>query len=89
MIIDMILDRKDYEEAGIFQYKAKRFYDMMMAYGEDLEIGQDIARAMDYGEEQDVKKELIRYLDEYSYSHIPNLKEWVNKKNWLVNDTPV
>lgn len=89
MIIDMILDRRDYEEAGIFQYRAKSFYDMMMAYGEDLEIGQDIARAMDCGEEPDVREKICEYIDDYGYAHIPNLKEWVNKKNWLVNDAPV
>ena len=86
MIIDMILDRKDYEEDGILQYNAKHFYDMMMAYGEDLEIGQDIARAMDFGEEPDVREKLCEYIDDYGYSHIPDIKEYINTHKWLEND---
>ena len=86
MIIDMILDRKDYEEDGILQYNAKHFYDMMMAYGEDLEIGQDIARAMDFGEEPDVREKLCKYIDDYGYSHIKDIKEYINNNKWLEND---
>ena len=89
MIIDMILDRRDYEEAGIFQYNARRFYDCMMNYGEIWDIGYVIANAMDCGEEPDVREKICEYIDDYGYAHIPNLKEWVNKKNWLVNDAPV
>ena len=76
MIVDRILDRKD----GV-QYIARDFYHDMMEYGG---CGIDIARAMDCGNEDDVKKELCRYIDVGEYN--PKIKDYINSVNWLRDD---
>ena len=86
MIIDMILDRRDDENAGIFQYNARRFYDCMCNYGTIWDIGNAIARAMDSGKEVDVRQKLCQYLDDYGYEHIPKLKDFIHSHKWLVDD---
>jgi hypothetical protein len=83
MIIDLILDRKDgdnvFTENGYKPYTAERFYRQLVEYGE---IGFDIQRAFDGGTEQDIKRELCRYIDEQEYN--PEIKNYVNSVIWLV-----
>ena len=83
MIIDLILDRKDddtvFTEYGNKPYTAKRFYRQLVEYGE---IGFDIQRAFDGGTEQDIKRELCRYIDEQKYN--PEIKNYINSVTWLV-----
>lgn len=83
MIIDLILDRKDddtvFTEYGNKPYTAKRFYRQLVEYGE---IGFDIQRAFDDGTEQDIKRELCRYIDEQKYN--PEIKNYINSVTWLV-----
>lgn len=83
MIIDLILDRKDdntvFTEYGNKPYTAKRFYRQLVEYGE---IGFDIQRAFDGGTEQDIKRELCRYIDKQEYN--PEIKNYINSVTWLV-----
>lgn len=77
MIIDLILDRRDGAE-----YSPRRFYNELMDYGSIWpEIAHPIARAMDCGTEEDVKRELCRYIDEQEYN--PAIKDYINRVNWL------
>lgn len=77
MIIDLILDRKD----G-YDYYPPEFYNELQAYGNIFhEIAWDIARAMDDGTEEDVKRELCRYVLEQGYN--PKICEYINSVNWL------
>lgn len=93
MIIDLILDRKDDEvsiEAGFthaampngelvpLAYDARKFYREVMQYGE---IGHGITAAMDYGEEEDVRRELCKYIIANEYN--PEICAYVNARNWL------
>ena len=73
MIIDRILDRK----YGV-EYNARNFYYDMMAYGGR---GVEISRAMDFGTEDDVKRELCRYIDLGEYN--PQIKSYIKSVNWL------
>lgn len=83
MIIDIILDRKGFEEDGVTDYyNPKYFYDMMMAYGEYGGSGYDIARAMDSGTEDDVRRELCRYIDNNNYN--PQIKDYINNRDWIM-----
>lgn len=77
MIIDLILDRKD----G-YDYSVAEFYNELQEYGTIFnDIAWDIARAMDEGTEEDVKKELCRYVIEQGYN--PQICEYINSVNWL------
>ena len=80
MIGDLICDRK----AGQ-KYSAREFYFAVMNY-RDLwpEWTDNIARAMDEGEEEDVKRELCRYIDEAGWN--PQVKDYVNSVTWLEDD---
>lgn len=93
MIIDLILDRKDDEaeiEKGFthckmpngelvpLAYDARKFYREVMQYGE---IGHGITAAMDYGEEEDVRRELCKYIIANEYN--PEICAYVNARNWL------
>lgn len=83
MIIDLILDRKDFgtiftDRQGSVKYNANDFYRAVFDYGE---IGFDITRALDYGTEQDVKKALCDYIDKGQYN--PNIKDYINSVKWL------
>lgn len=81
MIIDCILDRKDDENFyGYDKYNAKEFYLHILAYGM---IGGEITRAMDYGDEKDVKSALCRYIIDNEYN--PEICNYICSKNWLVN----
>lgn len=81
MIIDRILDRKDNEHYdGYDSYNAKQFYLDVLAYGK---IGDSITKAMDYGDEKDVKSALCRYIIDNKYN--PEICNYICSKNWLVN----
>lgn len=81
MIIDLILDRKDNDKAGIHNYDAYNFYREMLAYGGH---GVAISKAMDYGTEEDVKKALKDYIDAEDYN--PTIKDYIDSKTWLEAD---
>jgi len=74
MIIDLMLDRKDGTN-----YAPKQFYCDVMNYGE---IGNKISRAMDSGEELDIKTALSDYILENGYSL--DITDYIFSVNWLV-----
>ena len=75
MIVDAILDRKD----GV-RYNPKHFYDYVSEWEE---LGWDICRAMDEGEEEDVKRELKAYIDRNNYN--PAIKDYIDSVDWLID----
>lgn len=78
MIIDLILDRKD----GV-TYNPKEFYDDIMGYYETMpDVAGPIAAAMDGGEEDDVRRELKKYIDDNEYN--PKIKDYIDSCKWLV-----
>lgn len=77
MIIDLILDRMDGDV-----YSPYSFYNELQEYGNTFnEIAWDIARAMDEGTEEDVKRELCRYVLEQGYN--PQICDYITSVNWL------
>ena len=77
MIIDEILERKD----GM-PYNSKEFYDYVSYWAEtDTDVGTGIARALDGGTEEDVKRELCKYVKEQGYN--PEICDYINSVNWL------
>lgn len=85
MIIDRILDRKGWEEDGKYDYyDPKEFYNDMMGYA-DMG-GEEIARAMDFGEEEDVRRELCKYITDHNYN--PEICKYINSVNWLTANEP-
>ena len=82
MIIDLILDRKDNEEAfGEDLYSSLDFYYEIRDYEEIFGLNGDISKSMDYGTENDVKKALCDYIDKNDYN--PEIKEYINSKSWI------
>ena len=82
MIIDRILDRKDGEP-----YDPREFYYDMLEYEHTFDFegsGIKISKAMDYGEEEDVKRELCKYIDMMHYS--ADIKDYIKSVNWLEED---
>lgn len=77
MIIDVILDRYDGDA-----YDPKEFYASMMAYEEGTDY--PISRAMDSGEEEDIRRELCAYIDDSNYN--PKIKDFINSVAWLESD---
>ena len=92
MIVGLILDRKDNALDGVgleekVKYNAHDFYMACMSYGR---IADDITRAMDFGEEEDVKKALCQYIEKHEYNpvicdYIQKL-DWLNKSDWIVEE---
>lgn len=76
MVIDLICDRM-----GGMPYKARDFYFDCLCYGR---VADGITRAMDYGTEQDVARELCAYIDNNEYN--PAIKEYVSSVLWLEDD---
>lgn len=77
MIIDEILERKE----GM-PYNSKEFYDYVSYWAEtDNDVGTGIARALDGGTEEDVKRELCKYIKEQGYN--PEICDYINSVNWL------
>lgn len=80
MIIDLILDRKD----GAF-YNPHDFYMGVASYGELTPVHSErITRAMDSGEEEDVRRELMNYIHQNGYNE--NLKDYIESVKWLEKD---
>lgn len=73
MIVDLILDRKDGCKCSPHD-----FYFDVQHYGR---IGYGIARAMDGGTEEDVKRELCEYIDKNEYNE--TIKDYINSVSWL------
>lgn len=79
MIIDLILDRKMSSEDD---YDSNMFYLGIMEYTDIFpELSNPISRAMDEGEEEDVKRELCNYIDKCGYN--PEIKDYINSVSWL------
>ena len=79
MIIDLILDRKyDAEYNGIDTYNAHDFYIDCLGYNH---IADGIIKAMDYGSETDVKRELCKYILKNGYNK--KICDYINSVNWL------
>lgn len=77
MIIDLILDRKD----GC-AYCARDFYNDVMRYGNIWPaLAHPITRAMDEGEEPDVKNALCAYVKTAGYN--PAICDYINSVSWL------
>lgn len=74
MVIDKILDRYDGKE-----YIPHDFYYDMLAYGAD-----NISRAMDFSDEDGVRRALCEYIDNNQYN--PLIKNFINKTNWLMEE---
>lgn len=75
MIIDEILDRKDGAS-----YNPQDFYDYV-SHQLDVLNSEDIARALDSGTEEDVKKALCEYVKMGGYN--PIICDYINSVNWL------
>lgn len=78
MIIDLILDRKDGEP-----YNPKDFYTNVLAYEDTFNFEPAISKAMDYGEEEDVKRALCDYINRQNYN--PSICDYINSVNWLTS----
>lgn len=79
MIIDLILDRKEcIEIKKVDAYDPKTFYNDVMDYGE---IGFGILRALDSGNDEDVKQELYKYLVKQDYNL--EIKKFIDSVKWL------
>lgn len=81
MIIDVILDRRGYEkkdgDLGWWNREHLRdIYDYAMEFG-----FHDLARAVDGGTEQDIRRELCRYIDTQKYN--PGIKKYIRSVKWL------
>ena len=83
MIIDLILDRKDNAEFnGIDTYNAHDFYIECMEYNGIFKgIADGITSAMDYGTEEDIKKELCNYIINNGYNE--KICDYINSVSWL------
>lgn len=80
MIGDLICDRKDGEK-----YKASEFYWAVMNYRETWpEWADAITRAMDGGTEEDVRRELCKYIDEAGWN--AQVKDYICSVSWLEDD---
>jgi hypothetical protein len=60
------------------KYMPERFYQQVMDYGE---VGFGITAAMDGGTEEDVKRELCKYIINNEYD--PDLCNYINERTWL------
>ena len=77
MLVDLILDRKD----G-FGYSAKELYNYCMCEFPTY-YEEQVAKALDGGTEQDVKRVLCEYImSEYN----PAICEYIMSVDWLVDE---
>ena len=80
MIIDLILDRK----GGAF-YNPRDFYMEVASYDYLTPVHSErITRAMDGGEEEDVRRELMNYIHQNGYNE--ELKDYIESVKWLEKD---
>lgn len=84
MIIDRILDRRDAEKYGDFEYNAHDFYFDVFDYGR---IGHDITRAMDAGTEEDTRRALCDYVIKNEYN--PLICDYIRARVWNENTRQV
>ena len=81
MIIDMILDRMEYEKSGYLNaYDPKKFYDYCMFWN-DMPAAQKITFAMDYCENNDIQKALCDYIVACNYNK--NICKYINSVTWI------
>ena len=81
MIIDYILDRKEGTP-----YRAHDFYNYAMAESECFNgMFDGLTRAMDFGEEEDVRRELNAYIKNQGYN--TEICKYVDNVKWLEDDT--
>lgn len=81
MVVDYILDRKYFESQGDDEwYDDYEFY----RYALNFHVADGITRAMDNGTEEDVKRELCRYIDDQEYN--PDIKDYINSVTWLISE---
>ena len=79
MIIDCILERfNEIKRTGKDSYNAHDFYMDIVDYGKE---GWDITAAMDYGDEEDIKRELCKYIVKNGYNK--DICVLVNWFDWL------
>ena len=86
MIIDAILDRKDAEQYGDFNYDPRKFYNYINQWAADgMKDAIRIVHAMDELEERDVRDALCLYIihNEYNLQII----DYVNSRVWLTKTT--
>jgi len=84
MIVDEILDRKDYEEEGYDIYNAHDFYMYCMKAGTHFRgIANKITYAMDYLENKDVQEALCEYIINNNYNS--EICNYIRRKDWLTN----
>lgn len=62
------------------EYNARTFYYNVLAYEETLE-NHSISLAMDYGNEEDVKKALCDYIIKHQYNL--DICNYINSVNWI------
>ena len=81
MIIDLVLDR--YHGAP---YNPRQFYFEVLQYENGILNGEncEISRAMDYGDNSDVRTALRRYIATQNYN--PLICCFVNAADWLTCD---
>lgn len=81
MVIDIILDRRAFErEDGNYEWYGKRQFRYLYDYAVSFQFDY-LGRALDSGEEEDVKLALCRYIDENGYN--PNIKEYIRSVKWI------
>lgn len=86
MIIDAILDRKDAEQYGDFNYDPRKFYHYINQWAADgMKDAIRIAHAMDELEERDVKDALCLYIIHQEYNL--QIIDYVNSRVWLTKTT--
>lgn len=74
MIIDLILDKRDGEKVELSD-----IYNQAMIWEMDY-----ISRALDSGDENDIKNALCDYIDNNNYN--PQIKDFIIKTTWLEED---
>lgn len=83
MIIDGILDRYDeLEETGVDHYSAHDFYYYVYGYRDCMpDLSDPITMAMDYGGEDDIRRELCLYVIKCNYN--PLICNFIKAVTWL------
>ena len=83
MIIDEILDRKEYEKQGNYAaYNARDFYYYCIAESTIFHgIADEIIAALDYGGNADIQAALCRYVIANGYN--PDICGYINRVNWI------
>lgn len=77
MLVDYILDRKD----GI-AYNAKELYDYCQEMGAiHGDLYWNVARALDAGTNEDIQRELCRYIEKSGYNM--SICDYIKSVNWL------